>query len=52
VRERADAASLRPRNAVGRRKKGEAMPHWLQIMLAVYLVAGTLYFLRGTGASR
>jgi hypothetical protein len=25
------------------------MPHWLQIMLAVYLVAGTLYFLRRTG---
>lgn len=25
------------------------MPHWLQIILAVYLVAGTLYFLRGTG---
>jgi hypothetical protein len=25
------------------------MPQWLQIMLAVYLVAGTLYFLRGTG---
>jgi hypothetical protein len=22
---------------------------WLQIILAVYLVAGTLYFLRGTG---
>ena len=25
------------------------MPHWLQILLGVYLVAGTLYFLRGTG---
>jgi hypothetical protein len=25
------------------------MPHWLQIILAVYLIAGTLYFLRGTG---
>jgi hypothetical protein len=25
------------------------MPHWLQIILAVYLVTGTLYFLRGTG---
>ena len=25
------------------------MAHWLQILLAVYLVAGTLYFLRGTG---
>jgi hypothetical protein len=25
------------------------MPYWLQILLAVYLVAGTLYFLRGTG---
>jgi len=25
------------------------MPHCLQIILAVYLVAGTLYFLRGTG---
>jgi hypothetical protein len=24
------------------------MPTWLQITLAVYLVAGTLYFLRGT----
>jgi len=25
------------------------MPTWLQIILAVYLVAGTLYFLRGPG---
>jgi len=26
-----------------------AVPHWLQIILAVYLVTGALYFLRGTG---
>jgi hypothetical protein len=28
------------------------VPHWLQILLAVYLVAGTLYFLRGTGRTQ
>ena len=28
------------------------MPQWLQIILAVYLVTGTMYFLLGTGASR
>jgi hypothetical protein len=28
------------------------VPNWLQILLAVYLVAGTLYFLRGTGRTQ
>jgi hypothetical protein len=28
------------------------MPHWLEIVLAVYLVAGTLYFLRGSGRTQ
>jgi len=48
---------FKPARRSGReaRRHGEEVrqvPQWLQIMLAVYLVAGTLYFLRGTGAQK